>query len=112
MIRMESLSYSGEFVSVLLDDGSNSGEESFLFEKIGIQRFSLLYLSFQLLFEGGYCHRYEFIVPQDGCVSRSFCEFSFKIEQGVFVTHESREFVWSGDGGWSTGRVVRGEGHC
>ena len=43
---MESLSYSGEFVSVLLDDGSNSGEESFLFEKIGIQRFSLLYLSF------------------------------------------------------------------
>ena len=33
---MESLSYSGEFVSVLLDDGSNLGEESLLFEEIGV----------------------------------------------------------------------------
>ena len=33
---MESLSYPGKFMSVLLDDGSNSGEESLLFEEIGV----------------------------------------------------------------------------
>ena len=46
MVGVESSSYSGEFVLVLFDNGSNSGEKSFLFEKIGVQRFSLLYLSF------------------------------------------------------------------
>ena len=33
---MESTLYSGEFVSVLFDDGSNSSEEGFLSEKIGV----------------------------------------------------------------------------
>ena len=33
---MESSSYSGEFVSVLLDDGSKSGEEGLLFEEVGV----------------------------------------------------------------------------
>ena len=35
---MESSSYPGEFVSVfkLLDDGLNSGEESLLFEEVGV----------------------------------------------------------------------------
>ena len=36
MIGMESSSYSGEFVSVLLDDGSNSSEEGLLFKVVGV----------------------------------------------------------------------------
>ena len=36
MIRMESSSYPGEFVSVLFDDGSKSGEKGLLFEKVGV----------------------------------------------------------------------------
>ena len=33
---MESSLYPGKFVSVLLNDGSNSGVESLLFEEIGV----------------------------------------------------------------------------
>ena len=36
MVGMESSSYPGEFVSVLFDNGSNSGEEGLLFEKVGL----------------------------------------------------------------------------
>ena len=36
MIGMESSSYSGKFVSVLFDDGSNSGEEGLLSEMVGV----------------------------------------------------------------------------
>ena len=32
-------------------------------------------------------------------MSRTFGEFPFEIEQGVFVAHESREFVWGGEVG-------------
>ena len=34
MVGMESSSYHGKFVSILLNDGSNSGEEILLFEEI------------------------------------------------------------------------------
>ena len=59
---MESSSYSSEFVSVLFDDRSNSSEEGYLFEKIGVYRFTFFCLSFQLFFERVHGHRYEFVV--------------------------------------------------
>ena len=62
MVRMESTSYSGEFVLVLFNDGSNSSEEGYLSKKIGVYRFTFFCLSFQLFFERVHGHRYEFIV--------------------------------------------------